>query len=203
MQFLAPIVEGHGEVEALPALLHRIAISVGVVGTLRVNPPIRVKSGSFLQDADYFRKQVALAAAKAAQAGGVVLILLDCEDECPARLGPDLLQRAKAVREDVAVIVALAYREYETWFLTSARSLRGVRGLPPNLEPPPVPEVIRDAKGWLGARMRSGYDPIVHQLEFSRKFDLEEAQANPSFKRLYRCVGKVLQGSSGNSDTLR
>ena len=95
MRYVAPIVEGHGEVEALPALLHRIATLAAVEGTLRVNPPIRVKSGSFLHDHDYFSKQIALAAAKAAQGGGAVLILLDCEDDCPATLGPDLLRRAQ------------------------------------------------------------------------------------------------------------
>lgn len=197
MQYVAPIVEGHGEVEALPALLHRIAISVGVEGTLRVNPPIRVKPGSFLHDHDYFRKRVALAGAKAAQAGGAVLILLDSEDDCPATLGPELLQRAKAVRGDVVVIVALAYREYETWFLTAARSLRGLRGLPHDLDPPPVPESTRDAKGWLGARMAFGYDPVIHQLEFSRTFDLEEARANPSFNRFYQHIRKLLKSSHG------
>jgi hypothetical protein len=197
MPYIAPIVEGHGEVEALPALLYRIARWAGVEGLLRVNSPIRVKSGSFLQDRDYFRKQVSLAGAKAAQGGGAVLILLDCEDDCPATLGPDLLRRAKAVRGDVAMLVALAYREYETWFLTAARSLRGVRGLPPDLDPPSAPEAIRDAKGWLGAHMPFGYDPVIHQLEFSRKFDLQEAQANPSFNRFYRHIRKLLESSDG------
>ncbi len=198
MPYIAPIVEGHGEVEAVPALLHRIAGLAGVEGALRVNAPIRVKAGSFLRDQDYFHKQVALAAAKAAQGGGVVLILLDCEDDCPATLGPDLLRRAKAVRGDVTVIVALAYREYETWFLTAARSLRGLRGLPHDLEPPPSPESIRDAKGWLGKHMAFGYDPVIHQLEFSRKFDLEQARANPSFNRFYQHIRKFLEGSYGS-----
>lgn len=194
MRYVAPIVEGHGEVEALPPLLHRIARWVSYQGPLRVNPPIRVKSGSFLHDQDYFRKQVALAGAKAAQGGGGILILLDCEDDCPATLGPDLLQRARAVRADVDVIVALAYREYETWFLTAARSLRDLRGLPHDLEPPQAPEAIRDAKGWLGARMASGYDPVVHQLEFTRKFDLDEARANPSFDHFLHHIRDFLKG---------
>ena len=38
--------------------------------------------------------------------------------------------RAAAVRGDVTITVALAYREYETWFLAAANSLRGVGGLP-------------------------------------------------------------------------
>jgi len=192
MQFVAPIVEGHGEVEAVPALLHRIAASAGVARDLRVNPPIRVKSRSFLQDDGYFRKQVALAAAKAAQSGGAVLILLDCEDECPATLGPDLPRRARAVRDDVAIIVALAYREYETWFVTAASSLRGLHGLPHDLVSPELPEKIRDAKGWLGARMTFGYDPVIHQLEFTRRFDLDQAMRNPSFHRFYRRIRELL-----------
>lgn len=155
--------------------------------------PIRVKSASFLHDQGYFHKQVSLAAAKAAQMDGVVLILLDCEDDCPASLGPDLLCRAEAVRADARVIVALAYREYETWFLAAARSLRGQHGLPKDLEPPRVPESIRNAKGWLGKRMASGYDPVVHQLAFTRKFSLEEARVNPSFDRLYERVRVLLR----------
>lgn len=193
MLFVAPIVEGHGEVEAVPALLHRIADSVRWAGGLRVNPPIRVKSGSFLQDESYFRKQVALAAAKAAQWGGAVLILLDCEDDCPAELGPNLLQRAKAVRDDVVILVALAYREYETWFVTAAKSLRGLHGLPDDLEAPQSPEKIRDAKGWLGARMTFGYDPVMHQLDFTRRFNLEEARSNASFHRFYQRVAELLK----------
>ena len=197
MQYVAPIVEGHGEVEAFPALLHRIAVAISGQGTLRVNAPVRVKSGSFLNDHAYFHKQVALAGAKAAQERGAVLILLDCEDDCPATLGPDLAQRAQQVRPDVPILVALAYREYETWFITAARSLQGVRGLPNDLEPPDHPQAIRDAKGWLGSRMNAGYDPVIHQLAFSRKMDLDQARANPSFNHLYEHIRTLLEGSHG------
>jgi hypothetical protein len=36
---MASLVEGHGEVEALPVLIRRIAESVGFAGDLGVNPP--------------------------------------------------------------------------------------------------------------------------------------------------------------------
>jgi hypothetical protein len=190
---MAAIVEGHGEVEALPALLYRIAQSIAFTGVLRVNPPIRVKLGSFLNDESYFRKQVTLATAKAAQMGGSVLILLDCEDDCPGTLGPALLKRAQAVRANVDVFVVLACREFETWFITAARSIRGLRGLPLDLEPPQAAEGIRNAKGWLGKQMNAAYDPIIHQLEFTRAFDLEQARANRSFDRFYRCIHRFLE----------
>jgi Domain of unknown function (DUF4276) len=189
---VAPIVEGHGEVQALPGLLHRIAAAVSDQATLRVNNPIRVKSGSFLNDHDYFTKMVSLAGAKAAQSTGSVLILLDCDDGCPATLGPDLLSRAQRVRGDVSIAVVLAVREYETWFVTAARSLRGQFGLPDDFEPPGDPSAIRDAKGWLGRHMNAAYDPIVHQLDLSRKFDLQQARANRSFDRLYRLIERLI-----------
>lgn len=178
----------------MPALLYRIAHTTAFAGVFRVNPPIRVTSGPFLNDQDYFRKHVTLATAKAADLGGSVLILLDCEDNCPGTLGPDLLRRAQAVRANVDIFVALAYREFETWFITAAPSIRGRRGLPQDLDPPPAPEGIRDAKGWLGARMNVPYDPVIHQLEFTRAFDLEQARANRSFNRLYCRIQTFLDG---------
>jgi hypothetical protein len=83
--------------------------------------------------------------------------------------------------------------EYETWFLTAARSLRGLHSLPPDLDPPKDPETIRDAKGWLSERMAHGYDPVVHQLAFSRQFDLDAAKANASFERFYRRISELLK----------
>ncbi len=189
---LVPIVEGQGECQAVPALLHRIAQDSGYSGVLRVNPPIRVKAGSFLNDEDYFSKYVRLAGAKAAQGHGSILVLLDCEDDCPARVGPDLLRRVRAVRSDVATLVVLAQREYESWFLSAVRSLRGCSGLAADLDPPPVPERIRDAKGWLSANMEAPYDPVVHQIEFTRTFDLESASANRSFDRLRHRLRSLL-----------
>jgi hypothetical protein len=189
---LASVVEGHGEVEALPALIRRIADAVGFVGNLQINPPIRVKSGSFLNEEDYFRKYITLAAGKAAARNGSLLILLDCEDDCPATLGPALLQRAQAVRANVDIFVVLAYREFETWFITAAPSLRGRRGLPLHLEAPSDAERIRDAKGWLGGRMSASYDPVIHQLEFTKEFDLKLARNNRSFDRLYRRIQDFL-----------
>lgn len=194
MVYVAPIVEGHGEVEAVPKLLHRIRMASGSQCQLVVNPPIRVKSGSFLNDGEYFTKQVALAAAKAAQNNGSVLIILDCDDDCPARIGPDLLARAKAVRADVQMFVALAYREYESWFIAAVPSLSGVGGLLGGLAVPANLELIRDAKGWLGRQMPDRYDPITHQLAFTLKFDLAQARACPSFDRLFRHVSGLCLG---------
>ncbi len=180
---IVPIVEGHGEVSAVPILLRRLFQELRPDTTPAINPPIRIKAGSFLNDPADFSRYVSLASAKAAQSTGLVLILLDCEDACPATLGPDLLTRARAVRGDVPYLVVLAHREYETWFLAAASSLAGRVGLPADVLPPPEPESIRGAKEWLGTRMGRTYDPVLHQAAFTSAFSLTAARRIPSFAR--------------------
>lgn len=195
MPFIAPIIEGHGEIDALPALLYRIHEAMGGTTPLRVNPPIRVKAASFVRDHGEFRRYVLLAANKAKQApggDGSVLILLDCDDGCPATLGPQLLNDACRLRPDVPMFVALAYREYETWLLASAPSLRGVASLPLDFSAPPHFQEPRDATGYLHRHMPGGYDPVRHGAAFSRRLDVDLARRAPSFDRLYRHVGRLV-----------
>jgi hypothetical protein len=193
---IVPIVEGHGEIDAVPALLRRIREECGASAWLEVEPPIRVKSASLINDCTYFQRYIQLAAAKAAQkksGRSWVLILLDCEDDCPAQLGPLLLERAQAVRSDVDYVVALAYREYESWFLAAAVSLRGKYGLPGDLVPPADIDRIRDAKGWLSRHMSGTYNPSDDQCKFTHAFDLQQARAaSRSFDRLYRKTADML-----------
>jgi hypothetical protein len=195
--FIAPIVEGHGEVESVPILLHRLfdemrsRLKPG--SQLIVNPPIRIKSGSFLGDAVYFKRHVELAALKAkARPNGSVLILLDCEDTCPAILGPKLLNQAQSVRNDTLFAIALAYREYETWFLTAAESLRTIGELPVDLTSPNLPETIRNAKKWLAQNLPQGYQETRHQPLFTRHFSLAQAAASDSFVELRQKFSRLV-----------
>lgn len=191
---IVSIVEGHGEQEAVPELLRRIVdevrpglhLSYAPPQRIEMEEPIRVSASSFLSKTDpsYFEKYLALAAARVREAGGLLLVLLDCEDACPATLGPDLLARAQALHPDIAIVVALAHREYETWFKAAARSLRGVEGLPDDLEPPDDPERNRDSKHFFTAALGVPYVETHHQRAFTQAFSLDEADAVPSFKRL-------------------
>jgi hypothetical protein len=154
-----------------------------------------VKVGKFLNSQEEFYRYVRLAAERAASLKGHVLILLDSEDDCPCELGPDLLERAKRIRNDASVVVALAYREYETWFIAAATSLRGVSGLPEDLLPPANPEYIRGANEWLSERLPNGYDEIKHQWEFTRAFSFTEARSVVSFSRLLKKLEALLVAS--------
>jgi hypothetical protein len=189
-RLVVPIVEGHGEVTALPPLLHRLAAEAR--RPLRVNPPIRVRATAFLRpDHADFRRYLALAGSKAA-GQGLVLLVFDCEDASPAQLGPDLLAGARAVIPEAPLLVALAYREFETWFIAAARSLQKAGFLTGEVAVPAAVETIRDAKGWLGQRMEHGYDPIAHQHAMARVFDLDAAGRVASFARFRRRIAAWL-----------
>ena len=185
--FVASIVEGHGEVQAVPVLLRRIFAEVHPGAFLPMNNPIRVRANRFLRDDAELFKYVTLAALQAKpHPQGVVLILLDCEDDCPATVGPALLARATAVRDDVPILVAFAHREFETWFMAAARSLQGIEGLPITMEMLSDPERTRDAKGWVSRQLGVTYNEPNHQPLLTRHFDFQEASSIPSFARLHR-----------------
>ena len=157
---------------------------MNLMPTPGMNPPCRVHASSFLKFDREFIRAIELSAGRAAANNGVVLILLDCEDGCPATLGPRIQEQAQAVRGDVTHIVCLAYREFETWFLYAASSLAGKSGLPADLCAPESPESFRDAKGWLGAKMQNGYTETTHQVVFASEFYLDQASQSASFRRL-------------------
>ena len=182
-----PIVEGYGEVDAVSILLRRISSEIG--GTFAdVPPPHRVKSSAFLQFGNEFYRSIQLGAEKAKVNNGIVVILLDCEDDCPATLGPKILAEAKRLRSDVNFEVFLAYREFETWFIWAAESLAGEFGWPQSLVLLDNPESLRDAKGWIGKHLPQGYKETTHQKIFTAKFDLIAAQQSDSFQRLVNCI---------------
>jgi hypothetical protein len=196
--FIVPIVEGHGEVQAVPTLIHRVGRTVADAPRAAINRPLRVPSGSIRNNATEFRRQVTFATSRAAQRRGLVLLLLDSDDDCPAQLGPRLLSDARAVRSDVQTYVALAVREFETWFIAAAQSLRGIAGLADDAKAPDHFETIRNAKGWLAERMPNGYDPIQHQEAFTRAMDMEQACRARSFHRLYGFLRGVFEDARGS-----
>ena len=185
MMTVSSIVEGDGEVAAVPVLLRRLAAHYSPDRTVAVLPPIRVRRERFLRREDELRRHLLLAGAKSGDAGWV-LILLDADDDCPAHLGSDLLARAKAVLPHRRVSVVMANREYEAWFIASAASLHGHRGFAVETGADVDPERPRNAKKWIEERMVSrAYGETTDQAAFSALIDIELAkQRSRSFRKL-------------------
>lgn len=187
MMLIATIVEGHGEVAALPELLRRL--NEWRPGHSYAQPltPIRVHRNRFLNREDEFRKQLLLAAAKCGHQGWI-LVVLDADDDCPATLAAGIYQRAIRHVPHRRLSVVLANREYEAWFIASARSLDGHRGFRCPEEEPADAETLRDAKGWMGRNMDGGaYSEVLDQPAFTARFELQQAFNNSrSFRKLCR-----------------
>lgn len=190
---IAAIVEGHGEEEAVPVLIRRIAALIDPGFVPIIPHPIRIPASKLKRQGE-LERAVEFAARKLQFPGGI-LILLDCDDACPAIDGPALLDRAKTVRNDLPISVVLAKKEFETWFLAAAESLRGKRGLSGDLTPPPDPESIRGAKGWLRHQMprQRTYTETEDQAALTAIFDMDAARTADSFDKCFREIMGLLQ----------
>jgi hypothetical protein len=182
---VAAIVEGAGEVAALPILLRRINAWRTPDVHLQALPPIRVHRDRFLNRDDEFRRHLLLAAAKCGEQGWI-LVLLDADDDCPAELGKQILERATAYVPHHRVSVVLANREYEAWFIAAAESLAGQRGFAFKPAEAIDAEGPRNAKGCIKAHRCGGsYGETTDQPAFSARRDLQQAFARSrSFRKL-------------------
>lgn len=192
MARIVTIVEGHGEVEALPLLLRRIAAEASEMRYLDVLPPIRVKRQKILKPGE-FERALELAARQTTRDDGI-LILLDAENDCPRELAKTLLTRATAARPDRRVRVVLPKRMYEAWFLAASQSIAGQRGLETTLVAPLDPEANPNPKAWLSERMPPGrsYRESLDQPALTSRLDLRAACSSPSLRKLCRDVASLL-----------
>ncbi|MDM0114866.1 DUF4276 family protein [Variovorax sp. J22R133] len=183
---VASIVEGDGEVAALPVLLRRLQAWRTPEVAVDVLSPIRVRRDQFLNRETEFSRHLQLAAAKCGD-DGWILILMDADDDCPAERGAEVVARARNVVPHRRVGVVFANREYEAWFIAAAQSLDGFRGFACRPEDHLVDaEVPRNAKGWINERIQSGaYGETTDQPAFSQRFDMDIACARSrSFRKL-------------------
>lgn len=188
---LVCIVEGKGEVRAIPNLCtrilhHHLQAFDWFVG----DPPIwqprarlvneALKSPSRTCHEDGLRKAVLLA--QKSQRADAVLVLCDADDDCPAVWGPDARRVITGLTRGDAV---MAIREYETWLLLNHTDTQLARvGVP-------QPERKRGAKEAL-AKLVPGYLPTTHQLTETQKIDLVQVRKrSDSFDKLVRVLAAI------------
>ena len=196
---VAPIVEGHGEVEAVRTLLTRIWVELLGGEYLDVIRPIRWPRSKLVQKEELGRA-VQLAWAKL-QGGPtpsdpkMILVLLDANSDAPCVLGPQLLEFAKEAHSDADVFCVLAKVEYETWFVAAAESLGSHLELSPDEDIPANPEEANAGKGWVARHFKgTKYSETVDQPSMTAKMDLALCRERcPSFDRLCRGLEARLQ----------
>lgn len=197
---LATIVEGHAEVESVPLLLRRIFAQFGV-SDISISRPFRVKRNRVVKPGE-LERAISQTVRDRADVGAI-MVLIDSDDDCPAKLGPDLLERAKK-ETHLPVAVILAAREFESWFLGSKESLRGIKGIREDATAPLNPENIRGAKEHLTRNMARGYRylEVDDQATLAEKFDLNAARrCCPSFDKCFREAERLFLAIGALRDT--
>ncbi len=146
---IQPIVEGDGEVSAVPVLLRRLRDAAGAY-SLGVNAPIRRARTDLVRE-DGVRKAVRLA--RLQQDCAAILIMFDSDDDCPKEIAPLIQAWAQTESSPIPCFVVIPTREYEAWFLATVESLRGVRGILADATSHAAPESPRGAAEELRKRM--------------------------------------------------
>ncbi|MFY0575018.1 hypothetical protein ACN28S_12170 [Cystobacter fuscus] len=192
MKRLVCIVEGQGEVAAIPNLCARILNHLGVSGWVVGRDPIRCKR-SALVDARHPRPRRACReeevlklvelALRRPHLADAVLLLCDEDEDCAAGWGPDA---TRVMSQRAAGTAVMAVHEYETWLLLnrSDEELRAA-GVP-------VPVTGRGAKSTL-RKLVPDYSPTIHQLQETQRIkDISAlSQRSESFDKLVRSIASL------------
>ena len=195
MPMIVPVVEGDGEVRALPQLLLRVLLQ------LHCRPDVSIPQGkrgvvnskgrSKLEK--HLEKYLLYAQNK--PDCGAILVLVDADDDCPVIKFHEMSQRCEQSSITVPVQVVYAHREYESWFLASLNTIRGTHKIPKTASLTRDVESVADPKKWLSDQMPHGmaYKETTHQSSFTSSMDLDIAYQNSrSFRRLCHALEQLV-----------
>jgi hypothetical protein len=191
---IQPIVEGHGEVSAVPVLLRRLVEESGAYA-VRIGKPIRRNRPDLILEQPLHN---AVRLALLQPDCDAILVLLDGHEDCPKELAPTLEAWARSEARGKPCAVVMAHHEYEAWFLASIESLRGHRGIRHDAVSHPAPEEPQGAKERLEERMVPGssYSESTDQAGLSARFDMARAYTRcRSFRRMVKVFGLLAEGA--------
>jgi hypothetical protein len=192
MPKIVPIVEGDGEITAVPSLIRRSLQESGrfdIQIARAKNAHGRgnlTRVGGLEKFVEYAWKEPDC---------GAIMIFLDSEGDCPVELARELSDRIGAMGIIFPVAIVIAHRMYESWFLASIESLRGNFDLPAHLDPPDDPEEVGNPKAWLNDHFPSGrgYKETIDQDSMTWLIDFALAQRARSFQRFQHALEEVLE----------
>lgn len=170
---IALVVEGPGDLRAVPLLLRRHLERAGIFSDILGKPvPFHGKgNATALGGIEGY-------VATAARPGCVgIIVVLDADKEKICEEGPALLQRAQA-QVGVPVVIAIAERDFEDWLYASAETL---------FESPMQYEPARRGKSAIPEAMAPAkYVKPTHQPRLTARMDLGLAESrSASLRRLF------------------
>lgn len=197
---IKPIVEGHGEVPALPVLLRRIAGERFGIWNPPLLTPERYPASQLLacEDNVWVPGPGLIKAAGHARNEGAtaLLVLLDADDFCVRTVSESVRPALAGITGFNVGRIVFAVREYEAWLLASAETLHDGA-----LVYPDDPEKPRDAKGALERHLGLPlpYNARTEQPAFSAKINLSLChERSRSFWKLTKDFKELLTACGMN-----
>lgn len=181
---ILPIVEGDGELNAVPLLLRNILYSNSIFGTEIMRAQKRGDIGKVRKNFERFLE--------AAQIEGAAIIwTFDCDDDCAKDVHAEFTERAKGVYCPNPIRFCFFVREYEALFLACIETLRGALPIGENIQDWRDPETIRNAKGTISGLMPKGisYSPTIDQARLTALLDFARLRATSrAFRHLEKSI---------------
>ena len=194
------IVEGPGEIKAVPDLLRRILwerlgrYDISDISSKNANG----KSKLFEKFENFLRYAII-------DKADAILVLVDADDECPVEQARILVDKASKLNLSVPVAIVYAKSEYETWFIcslteNSGRGIREILNIDSSVSAPDDIEDITAAKGWLERYMPrdQGYKETSDQEHLTHHIDIELTYwRSRSFRRMCHAVEELVEAIDG------
>lgn len=172
------LIEGDGDRSAVPALLRRIAHEQAIFDLTPAPRPIRVGNVPKIQRQGVLEKFISYALIRSD--ADSVLLILDCDDGCPAELASSIVERASPIveRYEKAMAIAFMKKEFESLFLFSLETIAFTYSeygwILENYNRDFDFEQIRGCKERLNSFMRSKkYKETRDQVKFVSALDIE------------------------------
>ena len=191
MQIL-PVVEGDGDMAAVPELMRRIAHDHG---RFDIDIPRPQKRGDLPKVLARFDNYLEVALLDDLP---ILWVLdYDCDDCKDVAKHTATLNAPAAVRSGkLPVEFVFMVKEFETLFLADAQTTRSVfPDIAADTSFPADPESVRDAKGWLSSARPKGlaYKPMQHQHRLAAQVNLSRLRkTSPSFDRFEQALIRLL-----------
>jgi hypothetical protein len=201
---IVPIVEGDGEVQAVPLLLRRL-LEERRAWDARVARP-RNAGGITKLARDARQVERFLRYAVKEPGASAILVLVDADADCPLQRALLFAMCAEGTGLRLPVAVVVAKCEYEAWFLASAETLAGRplkskgqhdrSGIVAGTVFEGDPEGVRNAKGMLSDMMPANcaYKETLDQAPLTEAMDLALVRARcRSFRRVDSAVAFLVE----------
>ena len=198
---LVPIVEGDGEVDAVPILLREV-LAASKRSDIQVARPKNAHGRSNLVKDNGVESFIRLAWKE--RGCRAILILLDAEGDCAKDVASELAGRAASLGLKVPVAIVCANRQYESWFLASLPSDEAQSDMADYFESEirfvGNCEDVRSPKRLLTNAMPEGriYKETLNQASLTQRLDHQMAfSASRSFQRLHHAVQQLVDAIEG------